>query len=577
MQNNNKTPVSLQQQVEKYQQAVAHLTQSGQPFEIAETRRDSHSVRYYKSAPANLAQLYQMMLAHGDKEFLVSGEQRLSFREVYQQACAFALGLQQQLGVKKGDKVAIAMRNNPQWCIAFLAITAMGAVVVPLNSWWTGEELIYALKDAGADIAVVDGERAQRILGQDQGQNIHLIHVAEPGGGEPGSHTCVDYASLLQEPADSFPSTDIDPEDEASIFYTSGSTGNPKGALSTHRGIVSALMSWALMSVANHAAGLGEDLTDPNKKLAALVTVPFFHVTGSHAIFLLSIASGRKLVLMHKWDPKVALELIERERITYFNGVPTMSQDLLNHPEFAQFDTSSLEEVFAGGAARPAAHALRIHDEFGLNAGGAYGLTETNGLGCVISGAMYQARPSSVGMVTPNVTELKIADENGAELPAGETGEICFRGPANIVGYWKNTEATAKSFDNGWFKTGDVGYRDELGFLYIVDRIKDIIIRGGENISCLEVESALYQCPDVLEVGVVGIADERLGEAVGAVVYTDDGQQDADAIRDFLKGHLAQFKIPQEILFSDEPLPRTASGKIHKPALREIFAQAISA
>ena len=551
--------------VSKLQTCQSQLTRAGEQFELTSIKRDAIEYQTYKHAPENLMGLYEMMKMHADKPFIVYQQQRINFSQGYQQAATLAHQLINQFKIKKGQRVAIAMRNNPQWCIAFMAITAIGAVAVPLNAWWTGEELTFALEDAGASLAIVDNERLERLSNTKLKQQISYILVAEL----PQAGTFA-WRDLIKNKRNDFPDISVAADDHATILYTSGSTGFPKGALSSHRCILSALMSWALMSVTSAAAGYTKDLTDPSAKLAALVTVPFFHVTGCHSVFLLSILSGRKMVLMHKWDAEAALGLIEQEQVTYFNGVPTMSYELINHPKFNEFDTSSLLEVFAGGAACPPAHAQHLFSYEQLCPGAAYGLTETNGLGCVINSELYRENPDSVGLVTPAVTEFKITDGEGKELPANSIGEIWIKSPANILGYWNNSKATKQVLIDGWLKTGDLGHIDQLGLVFINGRQKDIVVRGGENISCAEVESKIYQHPSVAEVAVFGVACARLGEKVCAVIYLNPKQSLTQfELTNFLANTLSKFKIPEEIHLSAQPLTRNATGKIDKLTIRQ--------
>jgi acyl-CoA synthetase (AMP-forming)/AMP-acid ligase II len=365
------------------------------------------------------------------------------------------------------------------------------------------------------------------------------------------------------------PSVEILPEDPALILYTSGTTGHPKGVLSTQRNVISAIGTWlVLVSAINVLQGAAEQ--EPDNQIGILLAIPLFHVTGLHSMLLLSLVIGRKIVMMHKWDVDQALELIEAERITHFNGVPTMSMELMNHPRLSDFDLSSLVDVSSGGAARPAEQVAMLVERFpGATASQGYGLTETNAVGCVIGQDDYLLRPGSVGRPTAPLVELKIVNQDGSELPAGGVGEIWIRSPAVPMGYLNRPEATSATFTDGWCHTGDVGYIDADGFVYIVDRLKDIIIRGGENISCLEVEEALYSHPEIEEAAVFGLPDERLGEIVGAVVKTSEGVElDIDLVQKFLRERLAAFKIPVHLWCQGGQLPRIASGKIDKKKLR---------
>ncbi len=545
--------------------AVAAMTADGQPFALEEVEVGGHRYRSYLKQPANLAAYFNLMAGHAAKDFVVMGDQRYSYGEALKLSRQFAAALQGRYGLTPGDRVAIAMRNNPQWMFAFIGTLLAGGIVVPMNSWWTGEELKYGIDDCGARIVVVDPDRAKRIA-------PFADELALIGVGDFGATAVSDFMSLVEDFEGAEPAiSEAAPDDDACIMYTSGSTGHPKGAVQTHRSVLAALFSWLLLgSASNRVAPPSESKHSP----CALMTVPLFHATGSHSLFMLSLMIGRKIVLMHKWDVQEAMRLIEAERVTNFNGVPTMSAELQAAAADSPYDLSSLKEIYAGGAARPPDQVKKITSAFkGSSAGIGYGLTETNALGSVNSGAFYLARPGSAGRPVPAVTDFRIVDETGAELPAGERGEVCIHSPANVRGYWNKPEATKAAFRGGWFHTGDVGYMDEDGFIYIVDRIKDIIIRGGENISCIEVEAAIYQHDAVDEAAVFGLPDERLGEVVGAaVVLREPGSLDAANLQAYLAEHLAGFKIPAHVWFHDHKLPRIASGKIFKRQLKADYA-----
>ena len=547
---------------------IAGLTSPQGPFPILETDINGVSRRVFGGFPDSLRDYYGIGATHAEKDCMVDGERRFSFGDVLGQAAILSHALVDQYGVRKGDRVALAMRNAPEWCIAFMAITSAGAVAVPMNSWWQGEELVYGLQDSGASLVILDGARYARMADWLVESGLPVIGVDTGGGPLPEGLNRLE--SLLSgAPKSGFPEVEIGPEDLALILYTSGSTGAPKGVFSTQRNVLSALVTWLVagIAVATVQGTIGEE---PEIQPAILLAIPLFHVTGLHSLFLLSLALGRKIVMMRKWDVDVALELIQAEKITNFNGVPTMSMELMNHPRLEDYDVSSLVEISSGGAERPAEQVGTLIERFpGAMPSVGYGLTESNAVGCLSGQKDYVIRPGSVGRPTAPLVELRIIDPEDNEVAQGESGEICFRSPAIASGYWNSPEASAEVFNDGWVRTGDVGYQDEEGFLYIVDRLKDIIIRGGENISCLEVEAALYTHPEVLEAAVFSIPDERLGEVVGSAVMTHSGKAlETEQMQAYLGERLAAFKIPQHIWCQAEPLPRIAAGKISKKQIR---------
>jgi acyl-CoA synthetase (AMP-forming)/AMP-acid ligase II len=555
---------------------VAALTAPDGQFPVLEQDIGGHRRKVFGGLPENLRDYYGYTATFGDKDCLVSGERRYSFNEVLRQLSHLAAALRDDYGVRPGDRVAIAMRNCPEWCISFMAVTALGAVAVPMNSWWLGEELAFGLEDSGARLLIADGPRCAHLAVWLADSRLPVIGV-ETGGPEL-PEGIGRMADILGRPgAVAFPDSAAGPDDPAVILYTSGSTGHPKGVLSTQRNVISAIGTWLVVGTAVAVLN-GTVGQEPESQPGILLTVPLFHVTGLNSLFLLSLLIGRKIVMMRKWDVDKALELIQAEKISHFNGVPTMSMELIRHPQLADYDLSSLVEVASGGAACPGDHVARIVETLpGALPSAGYGLTETNAVGCLIGQDDYLRRPSSVGRPIPPLTELQITGPDGARLPAGEVGEIWIRSPAVPAGYWNLEEDTRRTFTDGWCHTGDVGYLDEDGFVFIVDRLKDIIIRGGENISCLEVEEALYSHPEVAEAAVFGLPDERLGETVAAVVATADGRPiGTEALCDWLAGRLAAFKVPQRIVCHEGPMPRIASGKIAKRQLREAMLASLA-
>lgn len=558
-------------------EAVATLTQPGAPFEVTRAVLRGYEYPVYAAIPNNLGEYFEFMRKHGDAEFLVYLDQRIGYTEALELALGFAAKLNEQ-GVQKGDRIAIVSRNNPEWIIAFVAAVAMGAVAVPMNGWWTTDELDYAIDDSGAKWVVADAERIERLKPLIDKYDLNIVATDSGAAALIDAPTVQDWGRQGQ--ALDWQKPDVDIDDNATILYTSGSTGHPKGVLSTHRGVLSALYSWLLMGVASkQVEALAPAEPQGKTQPVGLLTIPLFHCTASHSAFMLSILPGRKLIIMYKWDVEEAMRLIELEKVSWMTGVPTMSAELQRAAQATTRDLSTLAEVFAGGAARPADQVEKIAGTFKKTAPGlGYGLTETNALGAFNSGVLYLANPSSTGRAVPAVTEFKIIDSTGNHLGPDEIGEVCMKSPANAVGYWNKPEATAVAFVDGWFHTGDLGKLDENGFLSIVDRIKDIIIRGGENISCIEVEAGICSHPQVLEAAVFGVPDERLGEAVGAVVVVSgELKEPLQSLQAYLKDHLAAFKIPAYVWVHEGSLPRTATGKIFKRELKQHYNATLSA
>ncbi|MGC4953115.1 class I adenylate-forming enzyme family protein [Actinomadura citrea] len=557
----------------------AAMTAPGQLFEMAEARIRGVRTRVWKNAPATLRDVLEISRLHGDKDFLVYGDDRLTFAEHHARAAAFARRLVERYGIAKGDRVAIAMRNYPEWSVAFFGAAVAGAVVVPLNAWWSAGELEYGLADSGAKVLVADAERAERLAGVLPGLGVACL-VARAGGAAPaGTEVFEDVigdptsasASEASPPEVPLPDVPLDPEDEATIFYTSGTTGRPKGALGTHRNIAGnpVSLAYGIMSAGVRAGRTVEELAAPQPRVT-LLSVPFFHATGCHSVLVSSALQGGTVVLMYKWDVRTALELIEREGVTGFGGVPTMAWQVLTSPDFGEFDTSSLTGVSYGGA--PAAPALvdKIKERLPERMpGNGYGLTETSSVTTYNGGVNYLERPESVGPPVA-VCDVRVVGPAGEELPTGEVGELLIKGPNVIKGYWNKPDATAAAFVDGWFHSGDLARLDADGFVYIVDRAKDMLIRGGENIYCAEVESALYEHPAVADCAVIGVPHQVLGEEVGAVVVPRPGAAvSGRELREFLAGRIAAFKVPAHVWFREQGLPRNPGGKILKTRLRE--------
>jgi len=528
--------------------------------------KDDRGQAIVTNFPPTLPLFFKTFCAlNGPVEAIISGEERLTFAELDEISDGLALGLVAR-GVVKGDRVGIAMRNCPAWVVAYMAALKAGAIATLLNGWWQPDELEHALQLVEPTLVLADAPRAERIAATCASCAIETIAIEKPAREA--------FAELLASGSDGIELPEIGPDDDATILFTSGSTGEAKGALSTHRAVTTAVYAYAtaLMVLRGILESEGRPPTNP---LKTLVVVPLFHVTGEVPVLLNSFVISRGMVLVPKWDAGEALRLIEKERITYFVGVPTMSLELMNHPDRDNYDLSTLTDIAAGGAPRPVSHVERLRRSFPeAQPALGYGLTETNAVGCGNFWTNYAAKPASTGRAHQPFVEMAILGEGDRHLPANERGEIAIRSAANIKCYWRNPEATAAAFTaDGYFKSGDIGYVDEDGYLFIVDRKKDIIIRGGENISAAEVEAALYACEGICEAAVFGAPDERLGEVPVAILYRREGSSiSEEELRSFLNGRLAAFKVPARMIFADAPLPRLGTGKIDRVALKQQYS-----
>lgn len=547
---------------------VAKLMANDGPLSVVHVEKYGRQIPIIAKAPANLRDYFQFFCAmNADKEFLVDGDIRLTFADCHTAARELAGGLVEGHGLKVGDRVGIAARNSANWIIAYMAIIMAGGVATLLNGWWQGGELAEGIRMVDCRLVLADSQRAARLQGEDLGSAEILIfeHDVLP---ETGLKALIAKGGGNQTELPA-----IDPLDAATILYTSGSTGQSKGAWSDHRGVVQGAMSYVGQTLVffDLLSATGEA---PTLQPATLLNVPLFHVTAAVPVLLQSFVIGRKLVMMPKWDAEHAMQLIENEKITYFVGVPLMSIEIATHPNRLKYDLTSCTAFAAGGAPRPVEHVKRIKQEmewsFPLLG---YGLTETNGVGCGNFTENYLAKPASTGPATKPLVDLAILDDDGNILPQGERGEVCIRSIANFNGYWNNEEATKAAFtDDGYFRTGDIGYLDEDGYLFIVDRKKDIIIRGGENISCPEVEAAAYEHDAIAELSVFGIADDRYGEVPGLVYYTKNGAElSPDELKTFLQAKLAPFKVPVHFWRVSDPLPRLGTQKIDRVLLRREY------
>jgi long-chain acyl-CoA synthetase len=549
--------------------AWADLTAPGAPFEIAEIEVRGATLRSFKNAPANVRAIWLSTVAFAERDYLVYEDERITYAQAHVQVASIANWLVAQ-GVEPGDRVAIAMRNYPEWMLIYWACTCIGVAVVGMNAWWTAAEMAYGLADARPKVLFADAERIARIAEQPAmlGEALLVAVRADPPAG------AIPWTQVVAQGGD-LPEVEVDPDADACIFYTSGTTGFPKGAQLTHRGCVSNLFNMMFSGqvhtlATQRATGVVPDPAAPLPIPVTLVTTPLFHVTANNCGAYAITAGGGKMVLMYRWDATTALQLVEREGVTAVSGVPVMARELVTHPDFAKYDTSTLMSVGGGGAQLQPDLVAKIDAAVATarpNTG--YGMTETCGIITSVSGDFFVDKPSSCGRAMPTF-ETKIVGDDGQEVAPGEPGELWVKGAPVIKGYINRPEATAESITDGWLHTGDVARIDEDGFIFLVDRKKDMVLRGGENIYCAEVEATIHQHAAVAECCVFGVPDPRLGEEVGVALVARPGETfTADALREHLAGLVARHKIPRYVWILDTPLPRNASGKFLKRELRE--------
>jgi long-chain acyl-CoA synthetase len=551
-----------------YEDVVAQMTGPGGPFEIETVPVHGRPMRNWKYRERSMREKIERAAGFGDATFMVQGDRRVSYGDFAKLVWGAAGALQSGLGLNKGDRLAVLAYNSPDWLTTLFGATSVGAVGVGLNGWWTAEEIAYGLTDSGSRFLVVDERlwpRAEGIVGQiPKLEKILYIGAKPPKGTIP--------ISEILKPADTVPTTPLDEDDPFVFLYTSGTTGRPKACITTHRGTIAQVMGIMFASVANVMLGnakplVGGDGAPP----AGLLTSPLFHVAGLHSGVCTLMTGGAKIVFTQgKFDPEAVMKLIQDERVTLWGAIPTMLHRVVHHERVKQYDLSSLKSISFGGAPTPPETIEKAREVLPIepSMANAYGLTETHGVATTNAGSDLLRRRTAVGRPLP-VLELKIVDDKGAEVPTGQLGELLFYGPTITPGYWNKPEATADTVREGWLHTGDLGYRDPEGFFFVVDRKKDMLIRGGENVYCTEIEHVLADHPEIVEAAVIGVPDPELGERVKAIVRRVPGSTlDAKAVQRHVAARLAAFKVPEFVDFTDRALPRNPAGKLLKNVLR---------
>ena len=553
-----------------YQESIDDVTGPGSWFELEDGVVNGVPMKVFKNAPKALRDVFNPS-RESDATYMVYEDEEWSYKKTHQEADALAYALVHTYGIKPGDRVGISMRNLPEWVVSFTAITGIGAVSVSMNSWWTQEELEFSLKDVGLSVLIVDSERIERATGPCERNGTKMITVRE--GNVPIPAVAKRWEDVVVR-GEAMPFVEITTDMDAIILFTSGTTGFPKGAVSTHQAVANSMMAFSARASANgkRVEGLAQEKKDSPFPNVGILAVPLFHVTGM-AVMLSNFAYQFKMVIMFKWDAERALQLIEKHHITTFTGVPTQSWDLVQHPNFSKYDTSSLNVVGGGGAPAPAKLVEQVDGAFKSGRPNlSYGMTETNAYGPGNVGSEYTSHPNSTGRIPIPGMELEIRDEDANPVPRNTSGEIWMKGPMLIRGYWNRPDANKETIVNGWLRTGDLGRIDDEGFIFIEDRAKDMIIRGGDNVYGAEVETGIYEIPEVYEAAVFGIKHERLGEEVACVIMVKPGMTlTEEQVTTYLNGRMAKYKIPTRIAFTTDPLPRNPAGKFLKRSMEKLY------
>ncbi len=550
-------------------QNVTALTALGADYEIVTKTVRGQPMRVYKRSPKNIAIVIHQARAFGAAECIVYKDQRLTYNDFFDRADRLSGWLQKEAGIKPGQSVAICMKNNPEWMISFAAIANIGAVSVLVNSRGQGSVMQMAIEDTDSVFLIADNKRLHKL--RDAGSELPAL-CPDCDGTLAGVTA---FTDVMKHPAE-FEKVKRQSEDPAAMFFTSGTTGRAKAAVMTHRNIITGVANTRLaintmyLKMARQYGMEFEAFKAHIPQTVAMMVFPLFHVSGCTATFLATLKSGGKMVMMDRWSGEEAARLIDVEKVSSFGGVPTMHWDLVRAAKETSYDLSSIQAISCGGQALPLGLLHEIRETFpNVIIGAGYGMTETSGAVSQSTGEAFVARPEASGQKL-TLVDVKVTDEDGNELPQGAIGEFWVRGPTVMKEYYKRPDANAKAFKDGWFRTGDIGKVDEDGYLTVVDRKTDMVISGGENIYCAEVEQVLGKHPAVRQVVTFGVPDDRLGERLVAS-FVVDGQVSASDLMAYAKENLAAYKVPTDITVQTSLFELNAMGKVEKHKVRETY------